>query len=549
MKRYVFTIVYMLIVLSLVAQTRRQSSGAPANVVAVDLGLPSGTRWASCNVGAEKPEDYGEQYAWGEVNIKNNYSWESYIHCDGSSSTLHDIGTNISDTNYDAAHIKWGGGWVMPDNNQINELYKYCSPVQTTQNGVNGILFTGLNGNTIFLPDCEYWSSDLQTIVPETAYYWGVVTLSKGRVSKSKSRCDGSFIRPIQVPPCITITPENGEIRFGVVKIGTEKTKELTVTNTNDKTVTVTMDGCTKSWSNFDVSNNQEEVTLTPGDSKVYIVTAHGQAAGLEVSQKLFVKCNAIDEDVVVYLSSFGDDDEPLIDVSSLTMPVGDNASVKAHVSLNYDVEVDDYSIVSYSSPGGPGVSGGPIDRHDPSSYDNSIDFIITALKSGVAHITFTDHLTNKTAILTITVTDESQDDEDVACLVVWHKDGSKVLFNLSDKPKITHVEEKVVINAASTVEYDFQSVRKMTYNRRGDVDDEIEDLFVNNEKPFTSSGETITFLPAEKDLHVRVISLNGIVIKDFVVKKGETSTVSLNSFSTNIYLIVVNGVTYKIAL
>ena len=178
----------------------------------IDLGLPSGTKWACCNVGASSPEEYGGYYAWGEVENKDYYDYSTYIHCDGSESTIHNIGSDISGTEYDVAHIKWGGEWVMPNNSLIDELYKYCSLEETTQNGVNGLKFTGPNEHSIFLPagghfiysstrfdgaDCEYWSSQLQTIVPSTAYYWGSVTINKGRVTKSESRCQGNTIRPV----------------------------------------------------------------------------------------------------------------------------------------------------------------------------------------------------------------------------------------------------------------------------------------------------------------------------------------------------------------
>ena len=182
------------------------------DAVAVDLGLPSGTKWSDRNVGASKPEDYGGYYAWGETEEKEVYDWSTYIHCNGSDETCHDIGTDITGTDYDVAHTKWGGSWKMPNNNQIDELYRYCNPQQTTQNGVNGLLFTGLNGRTIFLPaggdmwnvysrsfgtECTYWSSQLQTIVPTTAYYWGTQTISKGYVTKSSSRSGGKNVRPV----------------------------------------------------------------------------------------------------------------------------------------------------------------------------------------------------------------------------------------------------------------------------------------------------------------------------------------------------------------
>ena len=78
---------------------------------AIDLGLPSGTKWACCNVGASTPEGYGNYYAWGETEPKSEYNLSTYIHCDGSQSTYHDIGSDIAGTGYDTATANWGAPW------------------------------------------------------------------------------------------------------------------------------------------------------------------------------------------------------------------------------------------------------------------------------------------------------------------------------------------------------------------------------------------------------------------------------------------------------
>ncbi len=123
----------------------------------IDLGLPSGTKWACCNVDASKPEDYGGYYAWGETTTKSDYSWSTYKHCDGSSSSCHDLGSSICGTQYDVAHVKWGGPWQLSTLDQIKELLDKCNKgVWTTQNGVEGRKFTGPNGGSIFLPAAGY---------------------------------------------------------------------------------------------------------------------------------------------------------------------------------------------------------------------------------------------------------------------------------------------------------------------------------------------------------------------------------------------------------
>jgi hypothetical protein len=139
----------------------------------IDLGLPSGTKWACCNVGATKPEEFGGYYAWGETEEKSTYSWSTYIHCDGSEKTCHDLGNNIAGTQYDVAHVKWGGSWVMPTYDQIKELEDNCTYLWTTENGVKGGKFTSKNnGASIFLPAAGYRNDSNLYIAGSCGYYW-----------------------------------------------------------------------------------------------------------------------------------------------------------------------------------------------------------------------------------------------------------------------------------------------------------------------------------------------------------------------------------------
>lgn len=119
----------------------------------VDLGLPSGTLWATCNVGGENPEDYGMYFAWGDKEPKNIYTKSEY---EFSCATLGAAGIIDSKYNltedYDAATIFWGNGWSTPNKEEAEELIKNCSSSWTEQNGINGILFVGPNGNKLFLP-------------------------------------------------------------------------------------------------------------------------------------------------------------------------------------------------------------------------------------------------------------------------------------------------------------------------------------------------------------------------------------------------------------
>lgn len=138
----------------------------------IDLGLPSGTKWACCNVGASKPEDYGGYYAWGETKEKSRYDYSTYIHCDGSYETCHDIGNDIAGTQYDAATANWGSAWVMPSLEQMNELKGKCTSMWTTGNGINGIRFTASNGTSIFLPAAGYRWGGVLGYAGSKGGYW-----------------------------------------------------------------------------------------------------------------------------------------------------------------------------------------------------------------------------------------------------------------------------------------------------------------------------------------------------------------------------------------
>ncbi|MBR5726753.1 MAG: leucine-rich repeat protein, partial [Muribaculaceae bacterium] len=151
----------------------------------VDLGLPSGTLWATCNVGADTPEDYGDHFAWGETLPKDYYGWNTYQYCNGSGSSLTKYCSNSS-YGYngftdnlttllpedDAATVNWGDDWRMPTEEEWQELFQNTPYTLSTQNGVNGWLFTASNGNSLFLPFPGYLSSSSTYFAGNYGYYW-----------------------------------------------------------------------------------------------------------------------------------------------------------------------------------------------------------------------------------------------------------------------------------------------------------------------------------------------------------------------------------------
>ena len=207
----------------------------------VDLGLPSGLLWATCNLGATKPEEYGDYFAWGETEPyyvslnplvwkegkESGYDWPSYKWCMGlyyqltkycTESTILSFGYNgfmddktILDPEDDAAHVRLGGKWRIPTDAEWTELREKCTWRWTSLYGIYGREVTGPNGKSIFLPASDewngttfndstysfglYWSSSLYTDSPDSAFF---VSFYSGQVGRyANPRCYGFSIRPV----------------------------------------------------------------------------------------------------------------------------------------------------------------------------------------------------------------------------------------------------------------------------------------------------------------------------------------------------------------
>lgn len=189
----------------------------------VDLGLPSGLLWATRNVGASRPEDYGDYFAWGETTPKDNYSWETYRYANGNKDQLTKY-CNYSGSGYngfsdnlttlqpsdDAAKANISGSW-MPTFGEWQELLNNCTWTWTTRNGVNGYQVKGPNGERLFLPAAGnrwdgntlnvgsygyYWSSSLFEDRPYYAWYLGFNSVDVGW--SYNDRDDGFSVRPVR---------------------------------------------------------------------------------------------------------------------------------------------------------------------------------------------------------------------------------------------------------------------------------------------------------------------------------------------------------------
>ena len=186
---------------------------------AVDLGLS--VKWATFNVGATKPEDFGGYYAWGETEEKENYDWSTYKWCNGSKGSITKYCTDSSygtvdnktvlEPQDDVAHVRWGGRWRMPTIEEQKELLDNCTCTWTTQNGVKGYKVTSkTNGNSIFLPAAgchngagvnlegvlgSYWSASLDGDSSGFAYCLDLSSDNCGMDSCGRSY--GRSVRPV----------------------------------------------------------------------------------------------------------------------------------------------------------------------------------------------------------------------------------------------------------------------------------------------------------------------------------------------------------------
>ncbi|MDE6689884.1 MAG: DUF1566 domain-containing protein, partial [Prevotella sp.] len=132
----------------------------------IDLGLPSGVKWATCNVGASSPSEYGDYFAWGETAAKVKYTKEN---CKTWEKNLGDISGN---PDYDAARANWGGSWRLPSKMEIEELKEKCIWTWTKQNGYNGYKITGSNGKSIFLPAAGWYLGASLDDAKKYGGYW-----------------------------------------------------------------------------------------------------------------------------------------------------------------------------------------------------------------------------------------------------------------------------------------------------------------------------------------------------------------------------------------
>lgn len=255
-------------IISILSRTKPDSGSEPTEHEYVDLGLPSGTLWATCNIGANSPEEYGDYFAWGETELKNDYGWNNYKYSNGTSTTLTKYCTNSSygtvdnktelEPEDDAASANWGSSWKMPSTDQLTELFNdnYTITTWTTQNNVYGRLIKSKSSDkSIFLPAAGYYGG---TNVGSEGYYLSRLLDKRGisfmacilyfdtsSISKdfAGSRSNGYTIRPVRVSGDTAPTLATSIVLSeSSIKLKPNESKQLTATikpdNATNKSIT-----------------------------------------------------------------------------------------------------------------------------------------------------------------------------------------------------------------------------------------------------------------------------------------------------------------------
>lgn len=240
MVKRIISIVVVLVISSfyLYSQTVSVATGRWGGYEYVDLGLKSGTLWATCNLDAKSPSETGGFYAWGETSPKTSFFWDNYKYGNDTVFTKYNIfekggvrdNLQTLEPQDDAARQRMGTGWRVPLKVEVDELMSDCQWSRYALNKVNGYLVTGPNGNSIFIPDCGayegaqykeedfamYWTADLvETIYPSNTeeIILGISTIAPRKAYAFAARNmyvmplrkEAACIRPVLSPDIVPV--------------------------------------------------------------------------------------------------------------------------------------------------------------------------------------------------------------------------------------------------------------------------------------------------------------------------------------------------------
>ncbi len=394
----------------------------------IDLGLPSGMKWASFNLGASKPEEYGDYYAWAETDPKATYTYDTYKWSNGSKLTKYNWDSSsgysgfvdnkeVLDIEDDAAHVILGGNWRIPSKEEIEELITCCSGIWTTLNDIGGYKLTGPNGNSIFLPASGYkYVSSIEAAGIIGDYHsstlldydvWHDYTMffnsNQGIAGgDGGSRDLGKTIRPVYADsssPEIEVTPT--DIDFETVEYETTKTRPFTVKNTGNGILSFSI-SCVCHDNVFEVNDGGATYSLASGASQEFMVTAHGMKRNSKASCDIRVIPSFGDGTKTVNVKAEGWDNKPLtLETPAKTIRVGEEDRVNILFgSLDYGISNDNPTIVD-AIISTQGIGGGG--WYD--SWQSTYKYVnLKALATGTATIKVTDKERGEEATIQVTV-------------------------------------------------------------------------------------------------------------------------------------------------
>ena len=316
---------------------------------AIDMGLPSGVQWGSCNLGSSKPEESGEFFAWGEVQSKANYAWDTYKYLDANQITKYG---SIDDTFVlsgadDVALSLLGEGWRIPTKHEFKELLDYCD-ITWSESPAGYRLTSTVNGNSIFMAAdgymdgqnlitdapslARFWSSSTGTYEDEAVFLGLYHSQGKTLATGSAGRHLGMSIRPVfgavQDIPEAKIEVDRNEVGFGLVLLGQEMREDVTVTNTGDATLEYRIehpDGVSPGQISPNITivgnngNTAAVHALEPGQSESFTVIYTPQGNG-DLDQIVFeIKSNAVNG--YARLEAFGSGLEMEKELRDVTKP------------------------------------------------------------------------------------------------------------------------------------------------------------------------------------------------------------------------------------
>lgn len=241
-KRRLFLLFYICLIATSIVLGQNFSQNSKSGIKIetkgfVDLGFPSGTLWATCNIGASRPEEYGEYYAWGETHVKSEYYWENYFDTKDYVFQRHQQYVNSNETgnddfmmyypeggrtsikgniSYDVATLKYGKTCHIPSEEEFKELYVESSMIPDEFRGVVGIVVQGPNRKAIFIPAggkkighdllnegdiILYWLSDLDSYFPDGARCFAYDKQRLNLIYDYYYRSAGCLIRPVKAKP------------------------------------------------------------------------------------------------------------------------------------------------------------------------------------------------------------------------------------------------------------------------------------------------------------------------------------------------------------